>query len=70
MPRRIFKVMASDRMNGKTDGGEPRFEVLIVGMNGDLRGKQLPLDAQGKVWAWRDPPADLNAIARHLGRRQ
>ncbi|MGO7208185.1 glutamine synthetase, partial [Rhizobium ruizarguesonis] len=43
--------MASDRMDGKADGGDPRFEILIVGMNGDLRGKQLPPSAEDKVWA-------------------
>jgi glutamine synthetase len=29
----------------------PRIEILLVGMNGDLRGKQIPLEAEKKVWA-------------------
>ena len=28
----------------------PRIEILLVGMNGDLRGKQIPLEAEKKVW--------------------
>lgn len=34
------------------DGHEhaPRLEILLVGMNGDLRGKQLPPEAEKKVW--------------------
>ncbi len=47
----IFKIMASDNMHGKAADGDPRIEILLVGMNGDLRGKQIPLDAQKKVWA-------------------
>ncbi|WP_283196379.1 glutamine synthetase family protein [Rhizobium sp. AN80A] len=43
--------MASDNMHGKAADGDPRIEILLVGMNGDLRGKQIPLDAQKKVWA-------------------
>jgi len=32
------------------DMSPPRIEILLVGMNGDLRGKQIPLEAQKKVW--------------------
>ncbi|RWX75975.1 glutamine synthetase [Neorhizobium lilium] len=32
------------------DTSPPRIEILLVGMNGDLRGKQIPLEAQKKVW--------------------
>jgi len=28
----------------------PHIELLLVGMNGDLRGKRIPLTAQKKVW--------------------
>ncbi|WP_117195465.1 glutamine synthetase family protein [Rhizobium terrae] len=33
-----------------TDAAEPHIEILLVGMNGDLRGKRIPLAAQKKVW--------------------
>jgi glutamine synthetase len=46
----IFKIMTADIMHGKAATGEPRIEILLVGMNGDLRGKQIPLDAQKKIW--------------------
>jgi glutamine synthetase len=29
---------------------QARIEVLLVGMNGDLRGKMIPLKAEDKVW--------------------
>ncbi|CCM74905.1 glutamine synthetase family protein [Rhizobium mesoamericanum] len=48
---RIFKIMEDDKIHGTAAGGNPRIELLLVGMNGDLRGKQIPLDAQKKVWA-------------------
>ena len=81
MSRRIFKVMASGRMDGKTEGGDPRFEILIVGMNGDLRGKQLPSGAEGKVWAgeirlptstqsldiWGDDNDDITGLSLTIG---
>lgn len=28
----------------------PRIEILLIGMNGDLRGKQIPIEAEKKVW--------------------
>ncbi|CAN7230968.1 glutamine synthetase family protein [Neorhizobium sp. LjRoot104] len=33
-----------------SDPAPPRIEILLVGMNGDLRGKQIPLTAEKKVW--------------------
>ncbi len=80
MSRRIFKVMARDRMDGKA-GGDPRFEILIVGMNGELRGKQLPSGAEGKVWAgeirlptstqsldiWGDDNDDITGLSLTIG---
>ncbi|MCQ1850072.1 glutamine synthetase family protein [Neorhizobium galegae] len=33
-----------------SDSAPPRIEILLVGMNGDLRGKQIPLEAEKKVW--------------------
>ncbi|MGM4908912.1 glutamine synthetase family protein [Rhizobium sp. 768_B6_N1_8] len=76
---RIFKVMAS---KGKEAGeGDPRFEILVVGMNGDLRGKQLPLSAEKKVWAgdirlptstqsldiWGDDNDDITGLSLTIG---
>ncbi|MBB2686718.1 UNVERIFIED_ORG: glutamine synthetase [Rhizobium etli] len=80
MSRRIFKVMASDRMDGKA-GGDPRFEILIVGMNGELRGKQLPSGGEDKVWAgdirlptstqsldiWGDDNDDITGLSLTIG---
>ncbi|QKK19464.1 glutamine synthetase family protein [Rhizobium indicum] len=73
--------MASDRMDGKTKGDDPRFEILIVGMNGDLRGKQLPAGAEDKVWAgdirlptstqsldiWGDDNDDITGLSLTIG---
>ncbi|MBB3300585.1 glutamine synthetase [Rhizobium sp. BK077] len=81
MSRRIFKVMASDRMDGTAEGGDPRFEVLIVGMNGDLRGKQLPIGAESKIWSgdirlptstqsldiWGDDNDDITGLSLTIG---
>ena len=42
--------------NDKTAAGSlpantpPRIEILLVGMNGDLRGKQVPLEGEKKIW--------------------
>ncbi|MFD1746505.1 glutamine synthetase family protein [Rhizobium helianthi] len=61
--------------------GEPRIEVLLVGMNGDLRGKQIPLSAQHKVWdgkvrlptstqsldIWGDDNDDLTGVSLTIG---
>ena len=59
----------------------PRIEILLVDMNGRLRGKQLPLDAEKKVWSgatrlpastqsldiWGDDNDDLTRISLTLG---
>ncbi|MFC3075889.1 glutamine synthetase family protein [Shinella pollutisoli] len=42
--------------NDKTAAGSPpanappRIEILLVGMNGDLRGKQVPPEGEAKIW--------------------
>lgn len=42
--------------NDKTAAGfppanaPPRIEILLVGMNGDLRGKQVPPESEKKIW--------------------
>ncbi|WP_085777527.1 glutamine synthetase family protein [Rhizobium sp. NXC14] len=72
--------MVSDRMDGKADG-DPRFDILIVGMNGELRGKQLPPGSEGKVWAgeirlptstqsldiWGDDNDDITGLSLTIG---
>jgi glutamine synthetase len=59
----------------------PRIEILLVGMNGDLRGKQIPLDAEKKVWdgtvrlptstqsldIWGDDNDDLTGLSLTIG---
>lgn len=59
----------------------PRIEILLVGMNGDLRGKQLPLEAEKKVWkgevrlpsstqsldVWGDDNDDLTGLSQSVG---
>ncbi|OCJ18475.1 glutamine synthetase [Rhizobium sp. AC44/96] len=73
--------MATDKMHGKAADGEPRIEIMLVGMNGDLRGKQIPLDAQKKVWAgevrlpsstqsldiWGDDNDDITGLSLSVG---
>ncbi|MGE7370031.1 glutamine synthetase family protein [Neorhizobium sp. NPDC001467] len=63
------------------DNSLPRIEILIVGMNGDLRGKRLPLDAAEKIWAgtvrlptstqsldiWGDDNDDITGLSLALG---
>ena len=58
-----------------------RIEVLLVGMNGDLRGKMIPLKAEDKVWKntvrlpsstqsldiWGDDNDDITRISLTLG---
>ncbi|RYC17873.1 glutamine synthetase family protein [Ciceribacter ferrooxidans] len=58
-----------------------RIEVLLVGMNGDLRGKMIPLGAEEKVWKntvrlpastqsldiWGDDNDDITGISLTLG---
>jgi glutamine synthetase len=59
----------------------PRIEILLVDMNGRLRGKQIPLDAESKIWKgavrlpastqsldiWGDDNDDLTGISMTLG---
>jgi len=59
----------------------PRIEILLVDMNGRLRGKQIPLEAEKKVWSgavrlpastqsldiWGDDNDDLTKISLTLG---
>lgn len=58
-----------------------RVELLLVGMNGDLRGKMIPLSAEKKVWAgevrlpsstqsldiWGDDNDDLTGLSISAG---
>ncbi|MCM2291954.1 glutamine synthetase family protein [Allorhizobium sp. BGMRC 0089] len=60
---------------------QARIEVLLVGMNGDLRGKMIPLSAEDKVWKkavrlpsstqsldiWGDDNDDITGISLTLG---
>ncbi|MDQ0454232.1 glutamine synthetase family protein [Rhizobium paknamense] len=60
---------------------QARIEVLLVGMNGDLRGKMIPLSAEEKVWKnsvrlpsstqsldiWGDDNDDITGISLTLG---
>src|SRR4051812_18233547 len=48
---RIFKSMTVETAKDDTPDPSARIEVLIVDMNGRLRGKQIPLSAEKKVWA-------------------
>lgn len=64
-----------------TEAQEPRIEILLVGMNGDLRGKQIPLSAQNKVWdgkvrlptstqsldIWGDDNDDITGMSLTIG---
>lgn len=64
-----------------TEAQEPRIEILLVGMNGDLRGKQIPLSAQNKVWdgkvrlptstqsldIWGDDNDDMTGLSLTIG---
>ena len=59
----------------------PRIEVLTVDMNGRLRGKQLPLEAEKKIWEggarlplstqsldiWGDDNDDLTGLSLTIG---
>ncbi|HVK91713.1 MAG TPA: glutamine synthetase, partial [Mycoplana sp.] len=58
-----------------------RIEILLVGMNGDLRGKQIPLEAEKKVWdgtvrlpsstqsldIWGDDNDDITGLSLSVG---
>jgi glutamine synthetase len=64
-----------------SDSSPPRIEILLVGMNGDLRGKQIPLEAQKKVWdgtvrlpsstqsldIWGDDNDDITGLSLSVG---
>ncbi len=63
------------------DAALPRIEILLVGMNGDLRGKQIPLEAEKKVWdgqvrlpsstqsldIWGDDNDDITGLSLSIG---
>lgn len=65
----------------QTAASPPRIEILLVGMNGDLRGKQLPLEAEKKVWKgevrlpsstqsldiWGDDNDDITGLSQSVG---
>ncbi len=60
---------------------QARIEILLVGMNGDLRGKQIPMSAEKKVWEgsvrlptstqsldiWGDDNDDLTGLSLTIG---
>ncbi len=64
-----------------SDLAPPRIEILLVGMNGDLRGKQIPLEAEKKVWdgtvrlpsstqsldIWGDDNDDITGLSLSIG---
>jgi glutamine synthetase len=66
---------------GDSQDPQARIEVLLVGMNGDLRGKMIPLNAEDKVWKntvrlpsstqsldiWGDDNDDITGISLTLG---
>jgi glutamine synthetase len=77
----IFKIMAPNKTDGRAAGENPRIEIMLVGMNGDLRGKQLPLEAEKKIWAgevrlpsstqsldiWGDDNDDITGLSISVG---
>ena len=81
LPWGIFKSMpdASDKDGG--NAGLPRIEVLTVDMNGRLRGKRLPVEAEKKIWSggvrlplstqsldiWGDDNDDLTGLSLTIG---
>jgi glutamine synthetase len=60
---------------------QPRIELLLVGMNGDLRGKRIPIDKAKKIWEgavrlptssqsldiWGDDNDDLTGLSISAG---
>ncbi len=64
-----------------TDRIEPHIEILLVGMNGDLRGKRIPISKEKKVWdgavrlpsstqsldIWGDDNDDITALSLSIG---
>jgi hypothetical protein len=61
--------------------GQPRIEILLVGMNGDLRGKQVPPEGEKKIWdgsvrlpsstqsldIWGDDNDDITGLSLSVG---
>lgn len=59
----------------------PRIEIMLVGMNGDLRGKQIPIQAEKKIWEgtvrlpsstqsldiWGDDNDDITGLSLSVG---
>jgi glutamine synthetase len=64
-----------------TDRIEPHTEILLVGMNGDLRGKRIPQSKEKKVWdglvrlpsstqsldIWGDDNDDITGLSLTIG---
>jgi glutamine synthetase len=64
-----------------TDRIEPHIEILLVGMNGDLRGKRIPISKEKKVWdgtvrlpsstqsldIWGDDNDDITGLSLSVG---
>ena len=64
-----------------TSSQQPRTELLLVGINGDLRGKRIPLDKEKKIWEgavrlpastqsldiWGDDNDDLTGLSLTVG---
>lgn len=84
MSEGIFKIMAADKTtDGSVTGSfaPPRIEILIADMNGRLRGKQIPLEAENKIWSgtvrlplstqsldiWGDDNDDLTGLSLAIG---
>ena len=81
------KPKAGIMTNDKTAAGSlpantpPRIEILLVGMNGDLRGKQVPLEGEKKIWdgsvrlpsstqsldIWGDDNDDITGLSLSVG---
>ncbi|MCK8781734.1 glutamine synthetase family protein [Rhizobium sp. NTR19] len=63
------------------DAADPHIEILLVGMNGDLRGKRIPMTAEKKVWEgsvrlptstqsldiWGDDNDDITGLSLTIG---
>jgi len=75
-----MNLMKSAELSAHT-AAPPRVEVLLVDMNGRLRGKQLPLEAEKKLWSgavrlpastqsldiWGDDNDDITGISLTIG---
>jgi glutamine synthetase len=78
---KLWKAAFMTDAQDATFDPQARIEVLLVGMNGDLRGKMIPLQAEDKVWKntvrlpastqsldiWGDDNDDLTGISLTLG---